>query len=141
MRQWIARQRAALAELPIAQLPLLLPVGLVLGVFPIAGIPTVLCLLAASILRLNAPALQVLNSVTSPLQLVLLLPLARAGYWLCGEAMSTSGSWTAQAGSAALHAIAGWACICVPLGALLYAGLSFAMRVHQWPQINAGERR
>lgn len=119
----IERFRRIVTDMPPSQVPLLLAVGLVLGVFPIAGVPTVLCLLAALVLRLNVPALQALNGITSPLQWFLLLPLARAGYWVCGEAAGETGSWTARVASAAVHAIAGWACICIPLGALLYLSL------------------
>ena len=119
----IKRLRRSVTHVPASQIPLLLTVGLVLGVFPVAGLPTVLCFLAAVVLRLNAPALQALNSITSPLQWFLLLPLARAGYWLCGEAAAGTGSWTARLASAAIHAVAGWACICIPLGALLYLTL------------------
>lgn len=117
------RLRRIALNIPPRQIPLLLAVGLVLGTFPIAGVPTVLCLLAALILRLNAAALQALNSITAPLQLALLLPLARTGYWLCGEAITETGSWSSRAVSAAVHAIAAWAALCIPLGALLYVAL------------------
>lgn len=123
MKSWASRFHASLMELTPEQAALLLSVGLVLGVFPIAGCPTILCLLAAFGLRLNVAALQLLNSATSPLQLALLLPLARAGRRLSGGAMFVGGSWTVRIGSAALHAITGWACICIPLGVLLYIGL------------------
>ena len=127
MKVWASRFQVAVAELTAEQIALLLCVGLVLGVFPIVGCPTVLCLLAAFVLRLNAAALQLLNSVSSPLQLVLLLPLARVGSKLCGGTVP-GGSWTSQLGSAALHAVAGWACICIPAGVLLYAGLTLVLR-------------
>jgi hypothetical protein len=119
---WARRLRASLTEIPPGRLALLLSVGLVLGVFPIMGVPTVLCLLAAVAFRLNPAALQALNSVTSPLQLALLMPLARIGSKLCGVNLAT-GPWTAKLGLTALCAVTGWACICFPLGALLYAGL------------------
>jgi hypothetical protein len=92
---------------------MLLSVGLVLGVFPISFCPTIFCLIAAYGLRLNAPALQLLNQATSPLQWALLVPLARAGAWLRGDS-------TVNLGAAAMNAVVGWACICLPLGALLY---------------------
>jgi hypothetical protein len=120
---WTQRLRTSLTEIPSGRVALLLSVGLVLGVFPIMGIPTILCLLAAVIFRLNPAALQVLNSVTSPLQLALLLPLARIGSKLCGVNLA-GGAWTAKLGLTALCAVAGWAFVCFPLGALLYAGLS-----------------
>jgi hypothetical protein len=108
MKASASRLRASLAELTVEQTALLLSVGLVLGVFPIMGFPTVLCLLAAFGLRLNLVALQLLNNVSSPLQLALLLPLARAGTKLCGGAPTAGASWTGTIGSAALHGVAGW---------------------------------
>ena len=119
MKNRIQRIRACLEELPAEQIVLLLPVGLVLGVFPIPILPTFFCLAAAYALRLNAAALQVLNNVTSPLQLALLLPLARVGAWLCAD--EAAGPVASKIGSAAMHAVAGWAFTCVPLGVLLYA--------------------
>jgi uncharacterized protein (DUF2062 family) len=122
------RLQASLAELTPEQIALVLSVGLVAGVFPMMGIPTVLCLLAAFGLRLNFAALQLVNNVSSPLQLALLLPLARAGRWFCGGVAPAGGSWTGAIGLAALHAVTGWACVCVPLGAVLYASLIFFLR-------------
>lgn len=56
--------------------------GLVLGVFPALGWSTLLCLLLALGLRLNVPAMQLVNYLAYPLQLVLLFPFLRAGEWL-----------------------------------------------------------
>ena len=128
MKAWAARLRSAVEELSPEQAALLVSVGLVLGVFPVMGVPTVLCLLAAFGLRLNAAALQLVNNISSPLQLALLLPLARAGAWLCGAASAGGTSAAGTIGMAALHAIAGWACLCVPAGVLLYFGLIFTVR-------------
>jgi hypothetical protein len=123
----LRRLRASLEELTPEQAALILSIGLVLGVFPILGCPTVLCLLAALGLRLNFAALQLLNNLSSPLQLAILVPLTRAGALLCGGALPAAGP-AATLGAAALHAIAGWACICVPLGILLYFILIHALR-------------
>jgi Uncharacterized protein conserved in bacteria (DUF2062) len=120
--------RATIAEIPPERAALLLCVGLVLGVFPIAGVPTLLCLFAAFVLRLNAPALQLLNRLSSPLQIVLLLPLARIGSRLCGAAIGSEGSWSTKIAAAGVHAVAGWASTCVPAGVLLYVILLATMR-------------
>jgi uncharacterized protein (DUF2062 family) len=56
--------------------------GLVLGVFPVLGSTTALCALAALMLRLNLPAIQIINYFVYPLQLALLLPFFRFGEWL-----------------------------------------------------------
>jgi hypothetical protein len=128
VRSWVERFGASVEELSPEHVALLLSVGLVLGVFPIMGCPTVLCLLAAFGLRLNFAALQLLNNVSTPLQLALLLPLERAGAWLSRGAVSADGSPASKLGTAALHAVTGWACVCVPLGAVLYAILVLLMR-------------
>jgi len=124
VRAWAARFFTSIHHLSPEQAALLLVVGLVLGVFPIVGCPTLLCLLAALTLRLNLPALQLLNNVTSPLQLGLLLPLERAGAWLCGGTHAAAGN----IGLAALHAVVGWAAVCLPAGALGFVILVQAMR-------------
>jgi hypothetical protein len=135
VKTWALRLREAakqMAGIPPEQAALLLSVGLVLGVFPMVGIPTVLCLIAAFVLRLNPAALQVLNSITSPLQLVLLLPLARVGSHLLGAGAGggslVGGSLVGKLSVAVLHAIAGWALVCIPLGFLLYLSLLLVMR-------------
>jgi uncharacterized protein (DUF2062 family) len=128
VKSWALRFRASIGDISPEQAALLLSVGLVLGVFPIMGCPTVFCLLAACGLRLNLVALQLLNNISSPLQLALLLPLARAGAMVCGTSVATGDSVAGKIGAEAVHAIVGWACICVPLGALLYFILAFAMR-------------
>src|SRR5664279_199614 len=53
--------------------------ALVLGVFPALGWTTLLCLVVALRLRLNVPAMQLVNYLAYPLQLMLLLPFIRAG--------------------------------------------------------------
>ena len=128
MKSLLSRFRASVEQLSPEQVALLLAVGLVLGLFPIMGCPTVFCLLAAFALRLNVVALQLLNNISSPLQLALLIPLERAGARLCGGGALTGGSLAGQIGAAALHAVVGWACICVPAGVLLYFVLIFVIR-------------
>ena len=55
--------------------------GLVLGVFPALGWTTLLCLAVAVWLKLNVPAMQLVNYLAYPLQLALLVPFLRAGEW------------------------------------------------------------
>jgi hypothetical protein len=45
----------------------------------------VLCAIAALVLRLNLPAIQTVNYLVYPLQLVLLVPFYGAGNWLFGN--------------------------------------------------------
>jgi uncharacterized protein (DUF2062 family) len=54
----------------------------VLGVFPALGWTTLLCFAVAVWLRLNVPAMQLVNYLVYPLQLALLVPFLRAGEWL-----------------------------------------------------------
>ena len=127
MKRWGSRFLRSVEQLSPEEIALLLAVGLVLGVFPIAGCPTMLCLLAAVGLRLNFAALQALNNISTPLQLALLLPFTRAGAWLFGG-LVPGGSLAGKLGLAAMHAIAGWASVSIPLGFLLYFVLIAALR-------------
>jgi len=67
------------------QIALTIALGLVLGIFPIIGATTILCGVAAAGLRLNQPIIQIVNYVTYPIQLVLLIPFYRAGETLFGQ--------------------------------------------------------
>lgn len=53
--------------------------GVALGVFPALGWTTALCAITAFALRLNLPAIQIVNYFVYPLQLALLLPFFRLG--------------------------------------------------------------
>ena len=53
--------------------------GAALGVFPAVGWTTALCALAAIILRLNLPAIQIVNYLVYPAQIALLVPFFRLG--------------------------------------------------------------
>jgi uncharacterized protein (DUF2062 family) len=66
------------------KIALSISLGIALGVFPVLGSTTVLCTVAAALLRLNLPAIQVVNWFTYPLQLALFLPLLRRGALLTG---------------------------------------------------------
>jgi len=66
------------------KIALCIGVGIALGVFPVVGATTLLCTLAAVLLRLNLPAIQLVNYLIYPLQLVLLLPFMHLGERLFG---------------------------------------------------------
>jgi hypothetical protein len=110
--------------------------GFVLGVFPVPGCPTLLCALAALILRLNGPAVQAVNYLVYPLQLALFAPFMRLGGRLFPApgrhlpAIVHGGAWRAAVGVlvAAAHAIAGWLCIGAPAGLLVYMLLAYCLR-------------
>ncbi len=66
------------------KLALSVALGVVLGVFPALGTTTLLCTGAALLLRLNLPAIQLVNYLVYPLQLVLLVPFLQAGSRVMG---------------------------------------------------------
>jgi len=99
---------------------LLLVVGLVLGTFPMCGIPTVLCILVSVVARMNFPALQIVNQLSWPLQVALLVPFARIGSRIIGPSNVFGASVAGRLGIAVVHAVTGWFCISIPLGFLLY---------------------
>jgi uncharacterized protein (DUF2062 family) len=53
--------------------------GAALGVFPALGCTTLLCAIFAIVLRLNLPAIQIVNYFVYPAQIALLLPFFRLG--------------------------------------------------------------
>ena len=61
-----------------------LAVGLALGVIPLLGTSTVLCVGVALAFRLNQPAMQLANYLAYPLQFLLLYPFIRMGEGLFG---------------------------------------------------------
>lgn len=64
------------------KIALTVAIGVSLGVTPVIGSTTMLCTLAAVSLRLNLPAILLVNGAVYPLQLILLVPFLRAGAWL-----------------------------------------------------------
>jgi uncharacterized protein (DUF2062 family) len=111
---------AATQGLSPNKIALIVALGLVLGAFPVYGCPTILCGVAAIALRLNLPALQLVNQMATPVQIALLVPLARTGSWIFGVRAGFDG--------AVWNAVAGWVCICVPMGLVLYFTLGYVLR-------------
>jgi len=106
-----------------------LALGLVLGVFPVFGVPTLLCGLAAAVWRLNFPALQLVNYLAYPLQLALLWPFARFGSTLFGVSQHLRGLGGFSV--MALHTTAAWFCFAVPACFVLYLALHRLLRWHR----------
>ncbi len=79
LRQGITPEKIALS----------IALGTVLGIFPVLGSTTILCAAAAFALRLNLPAIQAVNFLIYPLQLVLFLPFLQAGSQITGAAPVT----------------------------------------------------
>lgn len=66
------------------KLALTVTLGTLIGLFPVPGTTTAVCMLAALWLRLNMPAIQFVNYVLWPLQLLMIIPFIKAGEWLFG---------------------------------------------------------
>ncbi|MCS6833458.1 MAG: DUF2062 domain-containing protein, partial [Flammeovirgaceae bacterium] len=71
------------------KLALTIALGVSLGNFPIFGVTTLLCTVAAFLLRLNLAAIHLVNYVMYPLQLSLVIPFVRLGAWLLNDMQST----------------------------------------------------
>jgi len=67
-----------------SQLALSLAFGIGIGIFPVVGVSTPLLTVLALWLRLNLPAVQLVNYLAGPLQLVLIIPFVRIGEGLLG---------------------------------------------------------
>lgn len=61
------------------KIALTIALGLALSIFPILGSTTILCGLAALLLRLNQPVIQLVNYLAYPVQLLAIIPFYRAG--------------------------------------------------------------
>ena len=119
--------------------------GAVIGVFPILGTTTMLCLGTALLFRLNPVAIQLTNWMVYPAQLLLILPFMNAGArWLGGEPLTLSLSdlsarfeadflgTVASLGDTIVRGIAMWGLVAIPavilLTLLLYPILDYLSR-------------
>ncbi len=131
LRQGVTPEKIALS----------LALGVALGVFPVLGSTTALCALAALLLRLNLPAIQLVNYLVYPLQIALLLPFFRFGEKLFGAAhlpisvAQTYGMIRADMRHAIVslwtttwHAMVAWSLVAPVFAALAYAILVSLLR-------------
>lgn len=123
------RLRAALRQgLTPHKLALTLAMGITLGVLPTVWGTSLLCVLAAWMLRLNQPLMQLVNYLVFPLQILLFVPFLQLGQNLFGEGpQPLTQDWAPQnllaeplqtlrlAGEANLMAVAAWALAALPL--------------------------
>ena len=128
MRAISLRLAPSVRDLSSENIALILAVGLVLGTFPVYGCPTLLCLLASLVLRVNFPTLQLVNQLCFPLQLALLMPFARLGSAIIARSSGLATTIAGRLGTAAVEAIVGWFCVCIPLGLVLYIMLTHLLR-------------
>lgn len=116
--------------------------GITIGLFPIFGTTTILCLVVAVALRLNHPAIQLTNQLMYPLQLPLIVVFIRLGESMLGAApipfsatlmvaelrANPSGLFE-RFGTAGLHGILGWAAVAPVTIGLAYAVLVPVVRL------------
>jgi uncharacterized protein (DUF2062 family) len=131
LRQGVTPEKIALS----------IALGVALGVFPVLGSTTALCALAALVLRLNLPAIQVVNYFVYPLQIALLIPFFRMGEWLFRSphlplsvsqiyAMIHANMWDAirSLWTTAWHAMIVWCLLAPVFVAIVYAVLAPVLR-------------
>jgi uncharacterized protein (DUF2062 family) len=131
LRQGVTPEKIALS----------LTLGVALGVFPVLGSTTALCALAALVLRLNLPTIQIVNYFVYPLQIALLIPFFRLGERLFRAphlplsvsqiyAMIHANMWSAirSLWTTTWHAIVVWCVIAPVFVAIAYSILAPALR-------------
>jgi uncharacterized protein (DUF2062 family) len=131
LKQGVTPQRIALS----------LALGVTIGVSPALGWTTILCTIVAIALRLNLPAIQLVNYLVYPLQLVLLVPFYRLGEKLfhaahlpiappqiLAMAKTDLQSTVAFLWSTTWHAIVVWAILAPAATAILYFILELLLR-------------
>ena len=157
MRQWLYRRIVApLIDLlrqgiTPEKIALSVALGVVIGVFPVLGSTTLLCAAAAVTLRLNLPAIQMVNYLMYPLQLILFIPFLQAGSRLLharpvtmslGEifAMMKSDLWglIKILWSASLGAMALWMILAPLAAAVIYFVLAPVFRRMRRTVVGAG---
>jgi uncharacterized protein (DUF2062 family) len=126
LRQGVAPDKLALS----------LALGTTIGLVPVLGVSTALCAAVALALRLNMPAIQLVNYLLTPLQLLLIIPFLRFGEWLvqaprfpmtldAGLTLLSHGALHAITvlGTAIVHASLGWIVLAPPAAFALYRAL------------------
>ncbi len=119
------------------KIALCIAIGAAIGVFPVVGTTTLLCAMAAVLLRLNLPAILLVNYLVYPLQLALLLPFVRLGEKVFGVeearfsplqviAQLRSDPWSSGSvlREALLHAVLAWLIAAPFAGLLIYCVLA-----------------
>jgi uncharacterized protein (DUF2062 family) len=112
-----------------------------IGVFPLLGTTTVLCLAVGMPLRLNQALMQLVNYLVYPLQIAGIYLFVRVGERLAGakpmsfrvgEIISSFGAdplaFLRKFGMTGVHGIAGWAIIVAPVAFVIYVALVPVLR-------------
>jgi uncharacterized protein (DUF2062 family) len=64
------------------RLALCVAIAVVVGNIPILGVSSILCTAIALLFRLNLPAIQLVQWLMAPTQILLIIPFVRAGEWI-----------------------------------------------------------
>ena len=112
-----------------------------LGVFPILGSTTALCLAAAALLKLNQPVIHLVNWFAYPLQIPLILVFIRLGEKIVGAPpvpfsitdmlqrfKDSPAQFLRDFGLTGLHGICGWLVVAPLVVAILYFALRPVLR-------------
>lgn len=130
-------------------------VGLLIGINPVVGTTTLLCLAVTFPFRLNVVAVQIANHAMFPFELVLVIPFIRLGTWvfrtaamplsphLFLQAVRTAPlALTRQLWSWEWHAFVTWAILSAAAAPLIAFGLTPVLRRldvrvqrHQYPVV------
>jgi len=124
LRQGVTPEKVALS----------IALGVICGLFPIVGATTVLCVVAALVLRLNQVGIQIVNYAVFPFQVGGIPFFVRFGEWLVGaphaplspvalarQFQEDPSAFMRAFGLTGLHGILGWTIVAPFLSALLYA--------------------
>ena len=137
-RRWfVAPVKTQLTQgISVERISWTISLGIVLGVFPIMGTPTVVCLLASWGLRLNHVVMQVFKEAVYPLHLALILVFIRLGERLTGSPLISFSiteligkfkadplRFASDFGMAAWHGVLAWLLV-APFAALLVKWLA-----------------
>jgi hypothetical protein len=146
MREFLQRRFVTLLALleqgvTPEKLALSVSLGTAIGLVPVLGVSTALCALAAVTLKLNMPAIQLVNYLLTPLQLILIIPQLRFGELLAnaprypitldaGLTLLSHGAINAAQtlATAIVHAMLGWLVLAPLLAFMLCALLEPAFR-------------
>jgi uncharacterized protein (DUF2062 family) len=134
------------------KLALCIALGIALGMAPVIGITTLLCTLAAFLFRLNLAAIQLVNYIAYPLQILLIIPFIRAGEWMFGStplglsvdqilAMVQENPWNAigELWSVTLQALVVWLLILPVVVGIVFAVVApLLKRLNQKRKTTAG---
>ena len=116
-------------------------VSLAIAINPIIGTTTIGCVIAGRLFRLNHVVMQVVNHVSYPLQILLIVPFVRLGETVTGadhiplspsaiidEFSRSFGGFLQKFGMAYVHGIIGWLIVVPAAGWLLHFALRAVFR-------------